>query len=535
MTVGGMVGGEVWHFAVRALDEVLNAGEVSNSASATVYGDTTPPVLSDIDVSETAPGTVTFSWRTNEPATSIVRWDDNYGGSGSLAYDLRDNLLKTTHQLELSGFTAGQTVHYRIRSVDGAGNLGDTETTFITIVQSDAQPPVISSLGATTDAAVQNVLVLWVTDEPSDSRVEWGVDTSYGNLDSEPGLVIQHLVQLSGVAPGSTIHYRVRTTDGSGNEAVSGDRTFTFDIDTDAPIIVDTTMLFTPSQLQVTFDVDEPCFGTFRWGLDAVPENNIPVASPGAPALLHEVLVEGLVYAVTYNWEILLSDPVGNFMSETGSFLFLGDQTLDTTPPVAPVGARITSYDEESGVVLLWDANAETDLAGYNVYRRRMGSSREALGAWESLNANLLGETAYVDTGLEPDMLYEYAVTAADRSTNESGLSAAVFFNPELWAGGSLLQAAFPNPFGLGRGTDIAFRAPATGEGRAVATNLDVYDVTGRRVRTLFSGPLAWGESRVVRWDGTDGAGRRVAAGVYFYQLRVGPQTVADRKVVLVN
>lgn len=61
---------------------------------------------------------------------------------------------------------------------------------------------------------------------------------------------------------------------------------------------------------------------------------------------------------------------------------------------------------------------------------------------------------------------------------------------------------------------------------------LDVFDLRGRRVRNVFSGPLTGGE-HALRWDLRDESGRDVAAGVYLVRLGTDQQTVARRMVVL--
>lgn len=48
---------------------------------------------------------------------------------------------------------------------------------------------------------------------------------------------------------------------------------------------------------------------------------------------------------------------------------------------------------------------------------------------------------------------------------------------------------------------------------------LDVYDLSGRRLRTLVSGSLPAGE-HVAEWDGCDERGLAAASGVYLMQLR---------------
>ena len=81
----------------------------------------------------------------------------------------------------------------------------------------------------------------------------------------------------------------------------------------------------------------------------------------------------------------------------------------------------------------------------------------------------------------------------------------------------------YPNPFNPH--TSIPFTLAA-----ADAVRLQVYDLRGRLVRTLWDGPLAAGAHRL-DWDGRNTAGQPVASGVYLYRLEVGGQ-VHSRKLL---
>jgi hypothetical protein len=91
---------------------------------------------------------------------------------------------------------------------------------------------------------------------------------------------------------------------------------------------------------------------------------------------------------------------------------------------------------------------------------------------------------------------------------------------------GLILAASRPNP--LARGTAISFSLPV---GKDVS--LEIYDVTGRCVRTLVDGFREAGTHSVF-WNGRDGAGERVPAGVYLYELRSGG-VKKSRKMLLVE
>jgi hypothetical protein len=88
------------------------------------------------------------------------------------------------------------------------------------------------------------------------------------------------------------------------------------------------------------------------------------------------------------------------------------------------------------------------------------------------------------------------------------------------------LGPIFPNPFASS--TSIAYSVATSGR-----VTLRVFDVKGRRVRTLVDGRVLGGRESVLRWDGKDDAGRGVASGVYFCALTSGPVTETKRVVLL--
>lgn len=81
-------------------------------------------------------------------------------------------------------------------------------------------------------------------------------------------------------------------------------------------------------------------------------------------------------------------------------------------------------------------------------------------------------------------------------------------------AAGSFTATAAPNPFNPA--VAVAWNLPRAGD-----LEVRVYDLAGRLVRELHRGPAAAGAGSAV-WRGRDGAGRAVAAGVYFCRLRAG-------------
>src|SRR5262249_23582181 len=118
--------------------------------------------------------------------------------------------------------------HYRVQSKDAAGNAAvSADFTFTTAAAPDTTPPVISAVSS-AGINILGATITWTTDEPSDSRVEYGTTTAYGSSTTlDPSLAPAHSQALTGLSPNTLYHYRAHSRDAAGNAAVSSDFTFT--------------------------------------------------------------------------------------------------------------------------------------------------------------------------------------------------------------------------------------------------------------------------------------------------------------------
>ncbi|TET83526.1 T9SS type A sorting domain-containing protein, partial [candidate division TA06 bacterium] len=92
-----------------------------------------------------------------------------------------------------------------------------------------------------------------------------------------------------------------------------------------------------------------------------------------------------------------------------------------------------------------------------------------------------------------------------------------------------LQSAVSPNPFH----ENTAIRYQLSGAGKTIPVCLNIYDLTGRVIRTLVDERQDPGEY-TVQWRGKDRDGRQVAGGVYFYRLTAG-DLVSTKKMVLMR
>jgi hypothetical protein len=130
-------------------------------------------------------------------------------------------------------------------------------------------------------------------------------------------------------------------------------------------------------------------------------------------------------------------------------------------------------------------------------------------------------EYVFRDGSVESGERYRYQVMVYE------GAGMVVSFEVELVV--PVLAVALyqnhPNPFNPS--TVITYALP---EGGRVV--LELFDITGRRIRTLVDDTRVMGRHRE-EWDGRDDRGRQVASGVYIYRLQAGGKTFSRKCALL--
>lgn len=99
------------------------------------------------------------------------------------------------------------------KSKSNPNSNGDSSTLVVTSISTSG----ISQTGAT---------ISWNTNRPADSKVEYGLTTSYGNVVSLATMETSHRLNLVGLTPDTLYHFRVTSKDAGGKESASSDLTF---------------------------------------------------------------------------------------------------------------------------------------------------------------------------------------------------------------------------------------------------------------------------------------------------------------------
>jgi hypothetical protein len=89
------------------------------------------------------------------------------------------------------------------------------------------------------------------------------------------------------------------------------------------------------------------------------------------------------------------------------------------------------------------------------------------------------------------------------------------------------LSQNYPNPFNPR--TVIEFYSPSS---RPEKVRLEIFNILGQEIRTLFDGPAAPGWHRI-EWDGMDDKGKALATGLYFYRMRAAGSSQTRKMLLL--
>ncbi|HEX3742446.1 MAG TPA: fibronectin type III domain-containing protein [Bryobacteraceae bacterium] len=153
----------------------------------------------------------------------------------------------------------------------------------------------------------------------------------------------------------------------------------------------------------------------FRVLRKAGDENGFTVATTVA---VHEWTDTAIDYGKTYSYEVQsLVDEGSSQTAESEISPPTAVTPKDTFAPAVPAGLHADRA--ATGVSLVWEPDSEPDLGGYRIYRS------EGSGAWQKL-ADVSAVPTYSDSGLEHGKIYHYAVSAFDKTGNESERSAPV-------------------------------------------------------------------------------------------------------------
>ena len=207
------------------------------------------PIISSITCASSDATSITVTWTTDVAADGFVI----YSADSNLANSLEQgNSVKslTSQSVTVSGLNSSTTYYYKVKSTRVNGGVttdsaiyncattaaADTscpdcpETTggggILIIDKTDKVAPQISDIDI-LDIRSDSAVISWTTDEDATSFVEYGKDITYGSTYGQWTYGTSHSVSLKNLLSETSYHFRVLSSDESGNLAQSADQIFT--------------------------------------------------------------------------------------------------------------------------------------------------------------------------------------------------------------------------------------------------------------------------------------------------------------------
>ena len=283
-------------------------------------------------------------------------------------------------------YTAPATPGIYTVTATSASNPNVAAFAAVQVVQgNDTTPPIISAVTSSGITAT-NVTITWTTNEASDTQVEYGLTTAYGEMSTlNAALVTNHSVALGGLPANTLIHYRVRSKDAAGNLAVSGNFSFTTagGPDTTPPSISNVSISgVTAVGATITWTTNEASDTLVEYGTTTSYGSSSSLNSSMVTS--HSMALTGLTGGRLYHYRVKSKDAAGNqgvsgdftFTTSTGSggggggsdvplsYNAITDRNPRPEPPLpsmGPAGSRITDPTFGTRILRVTDGNTRPD------------------------------------------------------------------------------------------------------------------------------------------------------------------------------
>ncbi|MGH8175610.1 MAG: fibronectin type III domain-containing protein [Steroidobacter sp.] len=393
------------------VDYSYDANGNRTSAVMTIPPDVTAP---------TAPATLTanrvshtrtdLSWAASTDIVGVTGYRVERC-TGATCTTFAQLTTRTTTTYSNTGLTAGTTYRYRVRAVDGAGNLSGYSPIATSAALETTPPSTPASLTATAISQTQ-INLSWAASTDNIGILNYRVERCTGAACTNFSQITTRTTTTysnTGLSAGTSYRYRVRASDAAGN--LSGY----------SPIAnattLDTTVPTTPGA--PTFSNLTATSATANW---TASTDNVGVVgynyrlNAGTWQTLGNVTsvaLTGLSPGTNYTFEVRARDAAGNLSAIASSTFSLSDSTA----PGAPGTPAISSITASSATAT-W--SAATDNVAVTGYDYRLDAQ-----AWQTLG-NVLTVNL---TGLTQATNYTFQVRARDGANNIGAASSTTFMS----------------------------------------------------------------------------------------------------------
>lgn len=168
-------------------------------------------------------------------------------------------------------------------------------------------------------------------------------------------------------------------------------------------------------------------------------------------------------------WRVVAHDTHGNWTAWSESSYWRTSPAPAAPSNLAAQAVLAAALPVDTGVLLSWTANSETDVVGYQVFRNTTNDSRAA--GMALLFGGSIAATTRLDSSVAPGETYYYFVVAVDsygrRSDTAGGVTAPVF---------TITKAIDSTSLGLLPGSSVQYSLTVLNRGWGPADSIVVYD-----------------------------------------------------------
>lgn len=445
--------------------------------------DTTPPDISNVEISDVTEDSVTVTWETDEDADSLI----NYGLKEDYGIVRVPTADKTQHSITLDGLDPGRLYHFRVLSSDIEGNQGisadykvvttgspqsgadagqgqesesttqsesqsETQTTqeIIEQIQEIQSPEKLQEIlnevvkaiaGITEDLTIvgpptvvvetTSAIVKWTTDREASSEVFFSsadayTPDQYQFSQASTGSDTQdHEVRLIGLEPYTEYHFKVHSQDSFGITGESRD--YTFKTKAVLPNIQNLRILkVEENSATLAWDTTVPAKALVEYQDLTTGEQN----SVGRPTLAstHQMRLADLILGTRYV-AFVIAENAGGDRIKSSPITFI--TVKDTAPPIiSNVTNESTLFpggESRIQTIIEWT----TDEASYCSL-----SYREGISAGVEPTVIQSEEKSYVENHVEvitdfaAATVYQFWLTCEDEAGNSVDSENFVLFTP---------------------------------------------------------------------------------------------------------
>lgn len=426
-TATGLLNGTAYTFAVTAYDK--SDHESAKSTPLTVQPNQQIPSTPEGFEGTAGDGEVVLTWQPNTDTVTegykIIATSAEDGGASY--YEEQDAEKNTT--LKWSSLTNGQRYQFMLTAYNR--DRQESEAVYLQLTPEgeetpDTTPPAVPA-GFTGTTSQDQANLHWQANAESDlGGYKFYISLDEGNnwMNTDQIEPNQTSYTLQGLDYEMTYSFAITAFDVHGNESQKSNvvsLTPHEEPDTEppaAPTGLAASLGDTKIQLTWTPNLEDDLAGYMLY----VSEDGAATWRSGiSTGYATTYQVAGLTNRKVYTFAVTALDSAGN-ESAKSAYVTAAPVSADQTAPSAPAGLNGSAVDGSSSMI--WNANSESDLAGYKIY-----SSTDNGVSWH-MEGDAKKLTFFTVAGLTDGTAYNFSITAYDSNGNESTKSDAINLKP---------------------------------------------------------------------------------------------------------